>query len=144
VLSENGKVLKFEMNDRCAAGTGRFLEIMAMALGVDLKGLSALSLKASEHVQISSLCTVFAESEVVGLIGRGTERTTIARGVIHSIAKKSLSLLKRVGVNSSFVFTGGVAQNYALVKTLEEILNSEIKIPAHPQITGAIGAALSC
>jgi len=142
-LSPEGQVIKFEMNDRCAAGTGRFLEIMAMALGVDLPGLSELALEATHAAQISSLCTVFAESEVVGLIGRGEDRRMIAKGVILSIAKRSVSLLKRVKVHPPVVFTGGVAKNKALVKALEELLKVHVLVPENPQITGALGAALS-
>ncbi len=142
-LGNNGEVIKFEMNDRCAAGTGRFLEVMASALGVDLEGLSELALQAKQAAQISSLCTVFAESEVVGLIGRGEKREVIAKGIILSIAKRSISLLKRVGINQPIVFTGGVARNKALIKALEENLAIKILIPKNPQITGALGAALS-
>ena len=142
-LSPEGQVIKFEMNDRCAAGTGRFLEIMAMALGIDLAGLSALALEAPQAARISSLCTVFAESEVVGLIGRGEDRRVIAKGVILSIAKRSVSLLKRVKVHPPVVFTGGVAKNKALVKALEELLKVHVLVPENPQITGALGAALS-
>ncbi len=142
-LSPKGKIIKFEMNDRCAAGTGRFLEIMAMALGVDLQGLSQLALETTHTAQISSLCTVFAESEVVGLIGRGEDRKVIARGIIFSIARRSVALLKRVKVYAPVIFTGGVAQNKALVAVLEELLETSILVPENPQITGALGAALS-
>ncbi len=142
-LSPEGQVIKFEMNDRCAAGTGRFLEIMAMALGVDLPGLSRLALEAPHAAQISSLCTVFAESEVIGLINQGEDRKIIAKGVILSIAKRSVSLLKRVKIRPPFVFTGGVARNKALVKTLEELLEIKAFVPKNPQITGALGAALA-
>ncbi len=142
-LSSEGRIIKFEMNDRCAAGTGRFLEVMAMALGVDLSGLSELALEAPQAAQISSLCTVFAESEVVGLIGRGEDRRVIAKGVILSIVKRSVSLWKRVKVKAPVIFTGGVAKNKAVVKTLEELLQIQVLVPENPQITGALGAALS-
>lgn len=141
-LSPEGQVIKFEMNDRCAAGTGRFLEIMALALGVDLQGLSKLALEATHAAPISSLCTVFAESEVVGLIGRGEDRRVIAKGVILSIARRSLSLLKRVKIQQPVVFTGGVAQNKAVITALQELLKTSILVPENPQITGALGAAL--
>ncbi len=142
-LSPNGAVLKFEMNDRCAAGTGRFLEVMAMALWVDLTGLAQLALEAARPAQISSLCTVFAESEVVGLIGRGEDRRVIAKGIIFSIARRAVALLKRVKVAPPVVFTGGVAQNKALVEALQELLGTSILVPENPQMTGALGAALA-
>ncbi|WP_022854020.1 acyl-CoA dehydratase activase [Thermodesulfatator atlanticus] len=142
LLDSSGKVLRFEMNDRCAAGTGRFLEVMARALGVDLQGLSSLALSAKTAAKISSLCTVFAESEVIGLIGRGEAREVIAKGIINSIAKRSLTLLKKVGAKNPIIFTGGVAYNKALVATLEELLGNSILVPENPQLTGALGAAL--
>ncbi len=142
-LDEDGKVLKFEMNDRCAAGTGRFLEVMARALGVELEELSEMALRASKAAPITSFCTVFAESEVVGLIAKGEPVEEIARGIIQSIVKRSVSLLKRVKVSGPVVFTGGVAQNKAVVKFLEEELKEEVLVPYDPRITGALGAAIS-
>ncbi len=142
-LSPEGTVVRFEMNDRCAAGTGRFLEVMARALGVEIEGLADLALAASEAAPISSLCTVFAESEVIGLISRGQRREIIAKGIILSIAKRSMALLKRVGLQAPVVFTGGVALNKALVESLERLLNLSLWLPREPQITGALGAALS-
>ncbi|MBX6423079.1 acyl-CoA dehydratase activase [Thermosulfurimonas sp. F29] len=142
LLDPEGRIVKFEMNDRCAAGTGRFLEVMALTLGVRLEELAELALKADQAASISALCTVFAESEVVGLIGRGEKPERIARGIICSIVKRSLSLLNRVSSVPPLVFTGGVARNRAMLKILEEKLGFPILVPEDPQITGALGAAL--
>ncbi len=141
-LAPDGRVLKFEMNDRCAAGTGRFLEVMARVLGVSLEELSEMALSADQAARISALCTVFAESEVVGLIGRGEAPERIARGIISSIVKRSLGLLRRVSPSPPLVFTGGVARNRAVVRLLEEELGLPVFIPEDPRITGALGAAL--
>ncbi|QJA06049.1 3-hydroxyacyl-ACP dehydratase [Thermosulfurimonas marina] len=141
-LDPEGRIVKFEMNDRCAAGTGRFLEVMAEALSVELEELAELALNTDHAANISALCTVFAESEVVGLIGRGEELDRIARGIISSIVKRSLTLLNRISPVPPLVFTGGVARNRAVVKILEEELGFPVLVPEDPQITGALGAAL--
>lgn len=141
-LNDAGRVVDFAMNDKCAAGTGRFLEVMAHALEVELAGLSELSDKAKNAVSISSMCTVFAESEVVSLIARGLPREDIARGLHQSIAERTAGLVKRVGLEESVMMTGGVACNSAVVRALNEKLNTTIIIPPEPQIAGALGAAL--
>ncbi|WP_168720105.1 acyl-CoA dehydratase activase [Thermosulfurimonas marina] len=141
-LDDSGRVVKFEMNDRCAAGTGRFLEVMAAALGVSLAELAQWALSADQGVNLSALCTVFAESEVVGLIGRGEAPERLARGIVTAIVKRALGLLKRVGAEAPLVFTGGVALNQAVVKGLEEALGFAVLVPEAPQMTGALGAAL--
>ncbi len=141
-LNERGKVLDFTMNDKCAAGTGRFLEVMAQALEVELDGLSDLSDQAENTVSISSMCTVFAESEVVSLIARGLPREDIARGLHQAIADRTAGMVNRVGLQESVMITGGVARNRAVVKALNEKLKTKIIVPEEPQIAGALGAAL--
>ena len=141
-IDEQGKVLDFAMNDKCAAGTGRFLEVMAAALEVDLENLAALSAQASRATPISSTCTVFAETEVVSLLAGGGERAEIARGLHESIAARTSSLVYRVGLAEKVMMTGGVAKNSAVVQALEERLQVAITVPPEPQIAGALGAAL--
>lgn len=141
-LGAEGQVVDFAMNEKCAAGTGRFLEVMAHALEVELKDLAALSAKASRSVPISSMCTVFAESEVVSLIAAGQPREDIIRGIHDSIAERTAGLLNRVGIEEKIVMTGGVAQNTVVVTAIEEKLGIRIIIPENPEIIGALGAAL--
>jgi (R)-2-hydroxyacyl-CoA dehydratese activating ATPase len=141
-LNEEGKVIDFAMNDKCAAGTGRFLEVMANALEVELEGLAGLSSRAKNTVSISSMCTVFAESEVVSLIAQGLNREDIARGLHQSIADRTAGLVHRVGLLEKVMITGGVAKNAAVVEALNEKLNTSIIVPPEPQIAGALGAAI--
>lgn len=143
-LGSGGKVLDFEMNDKCAAGTGKFLEVMARALGFELERMSEEALGAQGGaIQISSMCTVFAESEVTGLVHRGEDRGEIARGLHESIAKRTLSSLKRVGATGPLVFAGGVAKNAAMVELIRVGFDGEVLVPDEAQTVGAIGAALS-
>jgi len=141
-MDDNGKVIDFVMNDKCAAGTGRFLEVMADALEVDIAELGGLSLKAGKRVKISSTCTVFAESEVIGHIANNAAVEEIVAGIHDAIASRIISLAKRIRIEEDVVLTGGVAKNVGVKKALEEKLGSEIKVPHEPQVTGAIGAAL--
>ncbi len=141
-LSDKGKVLDFAMNDKCAAGTGRFLEVMAQALEVELEGLAELSDQAQGTVSISSICTVFAESEVVSLIARGLPRENIALGLHQSIADRTAGMVHRIGLEEAVMITGGVAKNAAVVRALNEKLKTDIIVPDEPQIAGALGAAL--
>jgi (R)-2-hydroxyacyl-CoA dehydratese activating ATPase len=142
-LGPGGKVSDFQMNDRCAAGTGKFLEVMASAMGLSLQEMGRIALETEAEVKISSMCTVFAESEVTGLIARGTPRPEIARGLHEAICDRAVSLLKRVGVEREVVFAGGVARNPCLASLLEKRLGLPLLIPDDPQIVGALGAALS-
>ena len=142
VLDEKGKVKNFAMNDKCAAGTGRFLEVMARALEVDLDGFGELSLKAGEPSRISSLCTVFAESEVISLISKGERRENIIAGIHESIAARVSSMANRVGIVSPVVMTGGVAKNVGVVKALEKKLGIAVEVSKYAQVNGAIGAAV--
>lgn len=140
--NKTGNVIDFQMNDKCAAGTGRFLEVMANALEVPIDEIGGLALRSSKPAAISSTCTVFAESEVISLFARGTNKENIAAGIHKSIARRVAGMAKRIGVAPLLVFCGGVAKNIAVQKFLEEELGFEIVIPDHPQLTGAIGAAL--
>jgi predicted CoA-substrate-specific enzyme activase len=142
-LHADGRVADFEMNDKCAAGTGKFLEVMAKALGFSLEELGEASLGAEHGVQISSMCTVFAESEVTGLVHRGEDRSCIARGLHEAIARRTISSLKRVGAQGPLVFAGGVARNPAMVALIAGGFDGEVLVPAQAQIVGAYGAALS-
>ncbi len=142
-LGSGGKVVDFEMNDKCAAGTGKFLEVMARALGFTLEELAAESLAAEKGLTISSMCTVFAESEVTGLVHRGEDRGAIARGLHESITKRTLSSLARVGAQGPLVFAGGVANNAAMVELVRAGFSGDVLVPEEAQTVGALGAALS-
>ena len=141
-LNEKGDVTDFVMNDKCAAGTGRFLEMMARTLEVDIAELGPLSLKSTENIEISSMCSVFAESEVISLIAQNKETSDIAHGIHMAIAAKAISLMRRVGLEPRFMMTGGVAKNPGVVKVLEEQLKAPLFISEEPEIVGALGAAL--
>jgi predicted CoA-substrate-specific enzyme activase len=142
-IDDTGKVLDFSMNEKCAAGTGKFFEAMARALHCDLQELSSLALESSHPVTISQQCSVFAESEVVGLMNTGADRRDIAAGIHNSIASRLFAMLNRVGITADLVFTGGCAKNDALRKTLENKIGCPIvQFHVDPQIVGALGAAL--
>jgi (R)-2-hydroxyacyl-CoA dehydratese activating ATPase len=142
-LAEGGRVLDFEMNDKCAAGTGKFLEVMASALGFGLEELGLAALSAEGSVKVSSMCTVFAESEVTGLVHRGEDRGRIAMGLHDSIASRTLGTLARVGAAAPLVFAGGVAKNPAIVELVRAGFPGEVLVPEEAQTVGALGAALS-
>lgn len=141
-LNEKGEVIDFVMNDKCAAGTGRFLEMMARTLEIDIKDMGPESLKWKEDIKISSMCSVFAESEVISLIAQNKEKADIIHALNQSISSKTNALLGRVGKESEFMMTGGVAQNVGVVKALEEKIGEKLFISDEPEIVGAIGAAL--
>jgi predicted CoA-substrate-specific enzyme activase len=141
-LFENGKVKKFEMNDRCAAGTGKFLEIMAKTLGFSIEDFGREALMAEKDLNISSMCTVFAESEVTSLIAKGQSRREIARGLHSSVIRRAAGMISRVSSEGDIVFTGGVAKNPCMRTLLEEKLGRCILVPDEPQSVGALGAAL--
>jgi (R)-2-hydroxyacyl-CoA dehydratese activating ATPase len=141
-ISPGGEVAKFEMNDRCAAGTGKFLEIMANTLEVNIAEIGTLALRAVKNIHINSLCTVFAESEVVALIARGEEASAIASAVHEAIAARIVTMVLKIGVKEKVVFAGGAALNQCLRKLLSEKLNTPLVIPESPQIVGALGAAI--
>jgi predicted CoA-substrate-specific enzyme activase len=140
-LGADGAVADFVMNDKCAAGTGRFLEVMARTLELDLDELGPLALRSDADVKVSSMCTVFAESEVVSLIGEGVAAARIAWAVCRSVADRTASLAERLGVTAPVVMTGGVAKNAGVVRALENRLGFALILPEDPQIVGALGAA---
>jgi len=141
-LDSNSRVLDFVMNDKCAAGTGRFLEVMAKALEVELNEMGRLSLQSRKSISVSSMCTVFAESEVISLIAKGYEVKEILKGLHEAIARRIYNLSKRLRVKDKIVFTGGVAKNEGIKRFLEKFFGKEILVPEEPQIVGALGAAL--
>lgn len=141
-LTPDGKVARFEMNDRCAAGTGKFLEFMALALQVPLEEFGAFALQADRRLQISSMCTVFAESEATSLMARGESPANIALGLHLAIVQRTLAMLRRVGEEPPLLFAGGVAHNVCVRALLEESLGQEIIVPPNPDLVGALGAAL--
>ncbi|HOI93973.1 MAG TPA: acyl-CoA dehydratase activase [Syntrophobacter fumaroxidans] len=142
LLAPHGRVAKFEMNDRCAAGTGKFLEFMATALQIPLEAFGAFALRSDKRIQINSMCTVFAESEATSLMARGERAENIAMGLHLAIVQRTVGMLRRVGMEPPLVFAGGVAHNPCAGKLLEEQLNVPLIIPAQPDMVGAIGAAL--
>lgn len=142
-LDENGNVTDFAMNDKCAAGTGRFLEVMANVFKVSLSELGELSLQATEVVPISSTCTVFAESETVSLLARGEKPANIIIGIYHAIANRISGMFSRVGLEDDIFFSGGVAKNIGMRHALEEVLGVHLAASEiDPQLAGAIGAAV--
>lgn len=141
-LNENGEVRDFVMNDKCAAGTGRFLEMIARTLEVSLDELGAIALTSQEKIEITSMCSVFAESEVISLIANNKEKADIADGVCHAIANKAFGLLRRAGMEPEFMMTGGVAKNPGVVRAVEEKIGAKLYICEEPEIVGATGAAL--
>lgn len=141
-LDENGDVINFTMNDKCAAGTGRFLEIMSKTLQLSPSEMSNAGLKYTENLTISSMCTVFAESEIVSLIAQNKSVNDIVHAINTSIASRITALSKRVHPTPKYMMTGGVAKNKGVVKALEEHLNASIIVNEHAQICGALGAAL--
>jgi predicted CoA-substrate-specific enzyme activase len=142
-VGSGGRVSRFEMNDRCAAGTGRFLENMARALGMEVEELGPHALAAEGRpIRISSMCTVFAESEVVSLIARGEDSHRVALGLHQAIVDRVGGMVRRVGVQERFVFAGGVAHNRCLQRLFAEALDVPLTVPDDPQVVGALGAAL--
>ncbi|MGA2531443.1 MAG: double-cubane-cluster-containing anaerobic reductase [Candidatus Aminicenantales bacterium] len=142
LLTADGRVRDFAMNDRCAAGSGRFLEVAARILGTDLAGLAEMARQAAAESEISSMCVVFAESEMIGMLARGFRREEVAAGIHRSIARRIAGLAERTGVCPPIAFTGGVAMNKAMVAALGQELKERLIIPPDPRITGALGAAL--
>lgn len=141
-VKPDGEIIDFCMNDKCAAGTGRFLGAAAMALDIPLQDLGPLSLKSSNPIKISTTCTVFAEAEVLSWLGKGKSVEDILWGVHKSIATRSFGLLRRTGITGEVTFTGGVAKNPGVVKALEERLEKKLNISEDSHYMGALGAAL--
>ena len=141
-LNAAGEVTDFVMNDKCAAGTGRFLEMIARSLEIGIDELGPAALQSTEDIEITSMCSVFAESEVISLIAQNKEKADIAAGICRSIAGKAYSLMKRVGLEPEFMMTGGVAKNPGVVRAVEEKIGAPLYICPEPEIVGAVGAAL--
>ena len=139
---ENGVMTNFVMNDKCAAGTGRFLDVMARVLEVKVEDLGTLGAQSTKTVEISSTCTVFAESEVISQLSMETNKCDIINGIHHSVANRVAGLAHRVGVRDQVVMTGGVAQNIGIVNALQEQLGHTIHTSPLTQYNGALGAAL--
>ncbi len=142
VVDADGRVRDFVMNDKCAAGTGRFLEVMARALEVDLDDFGSLSLRSATPAKISSICTVFAESEVISLISKGEDRENIIAGIHDSVASRVFAMAQRVGIPVPVMMTGGVAKNIGVVKALEKKIGATLEVNEFAQVNGAIGAAV--
>lgn len=142
-LDEDGNVVNFAMNDRCAAGTGKFLDVVAMNLELEVSELGEYHFKSKgTPLAINSTCAVFAESEIIGLLGNNNSVEDIVAGVHYSIAKRIIKLVKRVGIKDNIYFDGGPALNRGLVHAIENELSREIFIPEFPQITTSYGAAI--
>jgi predicted CoA-substrate-specific enzyme activase len=141
-LGPTGTLSGFVMNDKCAAGTGRFLDVMAKVLEVDVGDLAELSAKSTQRISISNVCTVFAESEVISQLAAGASREDIAAGIHLSVANRVAGLARRVGIVPDVIITGGVAQNSGVVRAMSEVLGMAIIPAPMPQLTGALGAAL--
>ncbi|MBD3185318.1 2-hydroxyglutaryl-CoA dehydratase [Candidatus Bathyarchaeota archaeon] len=142
ILGKKGKVLDFQMNDKCAAGTGRFLEVMAKTLEIDLESMGEMDAKHTTEITISSTCTVFAESEVISLIASGASKPNIIHGIHKAIASRVNGMVRRMGVVEDVAFCGGVAKNDGMIRALESELGTQLHIAKDPQITGAVGSAV--
>lgn len=141
VLDENGAVSDFAMNDKCAAGTGRFLDVMAGIMGITTEQMGHDSLKSTEELQISSICTVFAESEVISLISQKKNPFDIMAGVHASVTRRVGTLVERVKMPRPIMMSGGVGKNVGIIAAFEKQLNTKLLVPEDPQIVGAVGAA---
>ena len=139
---DKGRPIDFVMNDKCAAGSGRFLEITADALGIPIEEMGPLALKSENPALISNVCTIFAEQEVVSKLAEGVPLKDLVAGVLESLANRVSKMVKRLHVEEAVVLTGGVAKNAGLVKAFSEKLSCPVSVPSEPLLTGAIGAAL--
>ena len=142
-LNAKGKMDNFVMNDKCAAGTGRFLDVMAKVLETEISNLEKLDAAAEDPVSISNTCTVFAESEVISHLSANVSKDDIVAGIHNSVAKRVASLAKRIGIQDEVVMVGGVARNGGVVRAMGEALGKKVVVPQQAQLTGAIGAALT-
>ena len=142
-LNDKGKMDNFVMNDKCAAGTGRFLDVMAKVLETEISNLEKLDAAAEDPVSISNTCTVFAESEVISHLSANVSKEDIVAGIHNSVAKRVASLAKRIGIQDEVVMVGGVARNGGVVRAMGEALGKKVVVPQQAQLTGAIGAALT-
>jgi predicted CoA-substrate-specific enzyme activase len=141
-LDAHGLIDKFFMNDKCAAGTGRFLEVMSRVLEVELGDMAERHFKAKHPAKVSSTCAVFAESEVISLLSKGMDKDDIIAGIHQSVASKACALAYRAGVKGEVIMCGGVARNAGVVDAIARELGTGVAVASHPQLTGALGAAL--
>jgi predicted CoA-substrate-specific enzyme activase len=141
-IDSNGRVTNFIMNDKCAAGSGRFVEVIADTLGLKLEQMGDLSLQSTQPAQISNICTIWAQQEVVSRLAEGTPLPDLIAGMHRSLADRVARMVKRIKLEKAVILTGGGGKNRGLVKALSEQLNCEILVPPEPLITGALGAAL--
>ena len=141
-LDVAGKVANFVMNDKCAAGTGRFLEVIAETLGIELADMGRISLAAEGSVKISNMCTVFAEHEVTSRLSEGAAVPDIVAGIHEAIAGRIVNMVRHLGIQKDVIITGGGAKNIGLVKAIEDKIGFPVLVPPEPLITGALGAAL--
>jgi len=142
-LDESGQFVNFQMNDKCAAGTGKFLEVMAQTLGYPIDMFARVGINETRPARINSMCTVFAESEVISLVSKRVRKEAIVLGLHESIAGRIASMVNRVGVTADVVFSGGVARNPTMVALLERKLKTELKVADAPDMIGALGAAIA-
>ena len=138
----NGNLADFVMNDKCAAGTGRFLEVISDALGIKVEDLGSISLKSTDKVKISSVCTIFAQQEVVSYLSEGTPLEDIVAGLHEAIAGRVVRMVKRLKIEPDVVLTGGVAKNIGVVRAVREHIGLEVLVPDDPLLSGALGAAI--
>ncbi|MEK9137782.1 MAG: acyl-CoA dehydratase activase, partial [Bacteroidota bacterium] len=141
-VGDGGHVMNFVMNDKCAAGTGRFLEAAADVMGISLDELGEVSMRSTSALRITNVCTVFVETEIMNHLSKGKKGEDILAGVHQSIAARSVSLIRRVGIDPEITFTGGVSKNKGMVRALEEKLGMPINVNEDSQFIGALGAAL--
>lgn len=142
LIGEGGQVFNFVMNDKCAAGTGRFLEVMADALSVELKEMGHLASQSKQNVEVSSQCTVFAESEVISHFVAGYDRSDIVAAIHRAIVRRIVAMVGQLGKRERVTMTGGVTKNKGVTCEIEKSLNTTLLISEEPQLAGAIGAAL--
>ena len=142
IAVDNSRVVDFLMNDKCAAGTGKFLEYTAKALAVPIEALGSFALASKSPASISSMCTVFTESEVISLRARGATKEDIAAGLVEGIAQRVSVMAKQIGLRENVAFVGGVAKNAGIKAALEKELGVTLFVPFEPQITGALGGSL--
>ena len=141
-LDRDGIVKDFIMNDKCAAGTGKFLEVIAQILEMDIKDLGEVSLESNKPIKIASTCVVFAQSEVISLIAQNKRKEDIVAGINHAIASRIINMGKKVGIKEVVFFDGGPAKNIGIRTALEKELGFNVYVPKNPQIVNALGAAL--
>lgn len=141
-IDSNGKVNDFVMNDKCAAGTGRFIDVIAQTLGIKLDDVGNISLQSRNPVNISNICTIWAQQEVVASLAQGVPVADILSGIHRSLADRIIRLVSRLKIEDEIVITGGGGKNKGLIHAVRELLGHEIKVPQEPLITGALGAAL--